>query len=123
MALAKAVARDGHHLSAHQRLVYLALVLPFLAKQEIEILLGKKEQRLKWHERMQGFGDSFSPIYQNRHTPEEVVELFRQEGFEAIEFRVPGEIRLRCPGRPRVPARVRSPAPDGAITESRPRER
>ncbi len=68
-----------------QYLVYLSLIPLFLIKQEIDVLLGKKGERLKWREKMQSLVDFFSPVYQNRHTPEEVVEWFREEGFEAIE--------------------------------------
>jgi hypothetical protein len=34
-----------------------------------------------WHEKMQNFIDTFSPVYVNRHTEEEVLGWFRESGF------------------------------------------
>jgi hypothetical protein len=68
-----------------QQFVYLSLIPAFLLKQEVELFLGRKKHRLSWREKTQALVDALSPVYQRRHTPEEVIEWFREEGFENIE--------------------------------------
>jgi ubiquinone/menaquinone biosynthesis C-methylase UbiE/uncharacterized protein YbaR (Trm112 family) len=68
-----------------QYLVYLFFIPAFLVKQFVEKRLGIRQSLLTWREKMQNLFDFFSPTYQNRHRPEEVVSWFRQEGFANAE--------------------------------------
>jgi SAM-dependent methyltransferase len=68
-----------------QRLLYLSVLPPFLLKQELDLLLGRKESRLTWREKVQDLVDFFSPVYQHRYSPEEIVEWFHEEGFDNVE--------------------------------------
>jgi len=69
-----------------QYYLYLTLMPAFLMKQKIELLAGRKQKKdaLTLREKMQALFDMFSPTYQNRHTPEEVMEWYKEEGFENI---------------------------------------
>lgn len=69
-----------------QFFLYLLLIPPFLLKQRIFSLLGRKVNLLTWREKMQGFFDSLSAVYVNRHTHEEVIEWFINEGFDNVEI-------------------------------------
>lgn len=64
-----------------QHLIYLCWIIIFLVKQKICNLFRKSKDTRTWREKMQAFVDMFSPIYQNRHTEEEVVGWFREKGF------------------------------------------
>jgi ubiquinone/menaquinone biosynthesis C-methylase UbiE len=67
-----------------QYYLYLLLMPLFLFKQKIELLIGSKTNVLTWREKMQALFDMFSPIYQNRHTHDEVIEWYSSEGFSNI---------------------------------------
>lgn len=67
-----------------QNLLYLSLMPLFLIKQGIGIARGTVKTPLTWREKMQGLVDMFSPIYQNRHRPEEVEEWYKAERFSDI---------------------------------------
>ena len=69
-----------------QYYTYLSLMPVFLIKQKIEKLAGLKKDILTWREKMQSLFDMFSPIYQNRHTYEEITEMFKKEGFTNINI-------------------------------------
>jgi SAM-dependent methyltransferase len=68
-----------------QRWLYRALVPPFLVKQRVSGMLGRRDEGLTWHEKMQQLVDFFSPVYQHRFTEEEIARWFREEGFDNIE--------------------------------------
>lgn len=74
-----------------QRAIYSSLIPAFLVKQEIEVRLGRKKNRGTGREKMQALFDFFSPIYQNRHTIEEVCGWFEEEGFTNINVRDRGD--------------------------------
>jgi ubiquinone/menaquinone biosynthesis C-methylase UbiE/uncharacterized protein YbaR (Trm112 family) len=64
-----------------QYAIYLAMIPPFIVKRMISNMFkGKKDDRT-WREKMQGFVDMFSPIYQNRHSEDEALSWFQQQGF------------------------------------------
>jgi ubiquinone/menaquinone biosynthesis C-methylase UbiE len=63
---------------------YLATMPIFLLKQKIDLLTGKKRDAMTWREKMQALFDMFSPIYQNRHTHEEVIGWFQKQGFSNV---------------------------------------
>lgn len=67
-----------------QYYMYLMLIPSFLLKQRIELLFGTKENVLNWREKMQALFDMFSPIYQNRHTTDEIIAWYSSEGFSNI---------------------------------------
>lgn len=69
-----------------QYYLYRSLIPLFLVKQKIEIMTGRKEKKdaLIWREKMQALFDMFSPAYQNRHTQEEVIRWYGEEGFADI---------------------------------------
>jgi SAM-dependent methyltransferase/uncharacterized protein YbaR (Trm112 family) len=67
-----------------QRAVYSALIPPYLLKQAVSARLGRRPERLTWHEKMQDLVDFFSPVYQHRYTVEQIGAWFREEGFENI---------------------------------------
>jgi SAM-dependent methyltransferase/uncharacterized protein YbaR (Trm112 family) len=66
---------------AAQYLIYLLLIIPFVLKRDIANLFARKKDTRTWREKMQGFVDMFSPVYQNRHTEDEAIEWFKEEGF------------------------------------------
>ena len=63
-----------------QYYVYLSVMPMFLVKRTLSNLLGPGDNRT-WREKMQALFDMFSPIYQNRHTHEEVKRWFLEERF------------------------------------------
>jgi len=65
---------------AVQYWLYLALMPGFALKRGLSNLVGKKDDR-NYREKMQAMFDMFSPIYQNRHTEEEVIGWFKAAGF------------------------------------------
>lgn len=71
-----------------QRSIFLALIPPFMIRQWLERTLGiqnpDRASDFNWREKMQGFTDLFSPIYQNRHTYEEVLEWFEERKFSNV---------------------------------------
>ena len=67
-----------------QYALYLSWIPLFLAKQSIELRMGRRSTRLTWREKMQSLFDFFSPKYQNRHEPAEVCEWYAESGFENI---------------------------------------
>jgi SAM-dependent methyltransferase len=67
--------------STLQSYLYLSWIPPFLVKQTIERVLGRRPNPLTWREKMQALFDFFSAPYQHRHEPPEVVCWFREEGF------------------------------------------
>jgi hypothetical protein len=60
-----------------------------LIKQRIDILLKRRATLLTWREKMQAWFDFFSPIYQHRHTPAEIISWYQSEGFPdaAVAYR------------------------------------
>jgi ubiquinone/menaquinone biosynthesis C-methylase UbiE/uncharacterized protein YbaR (Trm112 family) len=66
-----------------QRMIYSTWIPPYLVKRSISNLFARERDERTVRERMQDWVDMFSPLYQNRHTEEEVLEWFRAEGFEA----------------------------------------
>jgi len=67
-----------------QYYLYLSLMPLFWLKQRMNKLRGVVDDR-NWREKMQNMFDSLSPIYQNRHTEEEVVKWFKGHQFSKVE--------------------------------------
>jgi ubiquinone/menaquinone biosynthesis C-methylase UbiE len=67
-----------------QNFILYCLVPPFLIKQELEVRAGIKKGRAKWKEKLIDLHDNFSPRYNHRHTPEEVIEWFKEIRFTNI---------------------------------------
>jgi len=61
--------------------IYLTMIVPFVIKREISNLFAKKKDDRTWREKMQGFVDMFSPVYQNRHDESEVLKWYNELGF------------------------------------------
>jgi len=70
-----------------QHLIYLVMIAPFVIKRDISNLFKKKKDTRTWREKMQAFVDMFSPVYQNRHSEEEVLSWLREAGF--INYTIP----------------------------------
>jgi ubiquinone/menaquinone biosynthesis C-methylase UbiE len=72
-----------------QYALYLSWLPAFLIKQRIDILLKRRATLLTWREKMQAWFDFFSPIYQHRHTPAEIISWYQSEGFPdaAVAYR------------------------------------
>jgi ubiquinone/menaquinone biosynthesis C-methylase UbiE/uncharacterized protein YbaR (Trm112 family) len=68
-----------------QYALYLSMMPAFLAKQWLKEMLGVQTDRRTWREKMQALFDFFSPVYQNRHTPEEVMRWYAEQGFAEVE--------------------------------------
>ena len=68
-----------------QELLYGALSLSFLAKQRLELALGRRTDLLARREKMQALVDQFSPRYAWRHSEVEVRGSFEEAGFRNIE--------------------------------------
>jgi ubiquinone/menaquinone biosynthesis C-methylase UbiE len=70
-----------------QYYLYLSWIPAFLAKQFVEGLLGRSRRPnpLTWREKMQAFFDFYSPAYQHRFEPSEVMTWYQQEGFSNAE--------------------------------------
>ena len=64
-----------------QYLIYMAWSFLFLIKKGIRNLFQETKDDRTWREKMQDFVDMFSPIYQHRHTEEEVIGWFKELGF------------------------------------------
>jgi ubiquinone/menaquinone biosynthesis C-methylase UbiE len=63
-----------------QYAIYLTMIPPFVIRRTISnIFRGKKDDRT-WREKMQGFVDMFSPIYQNRHSEDEPLSWLQEQG-------------------------------------------
>ncbi|MFZ2446290.1 MAG: methyltransferase domain-containing protein [Syntrophobacteraceae bacterium] len=69
-----------------QYYIFLSFIPGFLLKQQIEYLSGNRPDKLKVREKLQSLFDFYSPVYQNRHTFEEVVGWFEKEGFNDIKI-------------------------------------
>lgn len=71
-----------------QRGLYWSWIPFFLVKQECDILTGRLERanRRTAKEKMQALFDAFSPIFQHKHTYEEVEQWYQDEGF--INFKI-----------------------------------
>jgi ubiquinone/menaquinone biosynthesis C-methylase UbiE len=69
-----------------QYYLYLLLMPAFFVKQKLDIYSGVKKSTINIYEKMQALFDMFSPIYQNRHTFEEVVDWFKEEGFTKVKI-------------------------------------
>ena len=70
-----------------QYYLYLSFISLFLVKQKIESLIGhRKYAYVTWREKMQNLFDSFSPIYVNRHKPEEIIDWYQKEGFSNVQL-------------------------------------
>lgn len=88
-----------------QRLIYLMMILPFVVKRDVGNLFRKKKDDRTWREKMQAFVDMFSPVYQNRHSEEEALSWFTEEGFvncvipyqEEYGFSARGDKSIRSP--------------------------
>lgn len=80
-----------------QYYLYLSWIPAFLVKQSIERLLGRRPNPLAWREKMQAFVDHFSPTYQHRFEPSEVISWYQQEGFSNAEvaYREPDGFAVR----------------------------
>lgn len=65
-----------------QYYVYLSLIPPFLAKQFVEKLRGRRPSPLTWREKMQSFFDFLSPVYEHRFESPEVIGWYQEEGFK-----------------------------------------
>jgi ubiquinone/menaquinone biosynthesis C-methylase UbiE/uncharacterized protein YbaR (Trm112 family) len=61
--------------------IYLIMIIPFIIKRNISNLFRKTKDDRTWREKMQGFIDMFSPVYQNRHSEDEALSWFKEEGF------------------------------------------
>lgn len=61
--------------------VYLTMIPVFLLKRAIFNLFTKEKDNQTWREKMQAFIDMYSPVYQNRHTEEEILSWYRADGF------------------------------------------
>ena len=68
-----------------QEFLYNALSVPFLAKQRVESVLGRKTDLITRREKMQGLVDQFSPRYAWRHSEAEARGWFEEAGFSDIE--------------------------------------
>jgi ubiquinone/menaquinone biosynthesis C-methylase UbiE/uncharacterized protein YbaR (Trm112 family) len=85
-----------------QYYLYLSWIPPFLVKQFVERLLGRRTNQRTWREKMQAFFDFFSPTYQHRFEPRQIIAWYEQERFsiaevaycEAEGFAVRGDARL-----------------------------
>jgi SAM-dependent methyltransferase/uncharacterized protein YbaR (Trm112 family) len=83
-----------------QYAIYLTAIVPFVIKRDVTNLLKHKKEDQTWREKMQAFVDMFSPVYQNRHTEEEVLSWYEAEGFvncciayqEAYGFSARGDV-------------------------------
>lgn len=64
-----------------QYVIYLAWTVLFVIKQKIFNLFRETKDERTWREKMQDFVDMFSPIYQHRHTEEEVLAWYKELGF------------------------------------------
>jgi ubiquinone/menaquinone biosynthesis C-methylase UbiE/uncharacterized protein YbaR (Trm112 family) len=64
--------------------LFLSTIPLFLAKQSVELRLGRRSTRLTWREKMQALFDFFSPKYQHRHEPAEVRQWYAETGFENV---------------------------------------
>jgi len=69
-----------------QYFLYLLWTGAFLLKRRVSNLLTKTRDDRTWRERMQGFVDMFSPVYQHRHSEEEVLNWYKEIGFTCIEI-------------------------------------
>jgi ubiquinone/menaquinone biosynthesis C-methylase UbiE len=67
-----------------QEMLYLCLLVPFFLKRSLVKLFRIGSENRTWREKMQNYVDTFSPTYVNRHREEEVLEWYRQNGFERI---------------------------------------
>jgi ubiquinone/menaquinone biosynthesis C-methylase UbiE/uncharacterized protein YbaR (Trm112 family) len=61
-----------------QEAAYVCLALPFVMKRMIGNLVRKTNDTRTWREKMQNLIDTFSPVYANRHTEEEVIGWYRE---------------------------------------------
>lgn len=61
-----------------QQALFLAAIPPFVVKRSIERLVGRNQASLTWREKMQGFTDMFSPVFQHRFDEEEIARWFRE---------------------------------------------
>jgi ubiquinone/menaquinone biosynthesis C-methylase UbiE/uncharacterized protein YbaR (Trm112 family) len=69
-----------------QYMIYLTWTVLFVIKQKIfNIFVVTKDDRT-WQEKMQDFIDMFSPIYQHRHTEEEVLAWYEELGFMNVDL-------------------------------------
>ena len=68
-----------------QYLLYLSWIVPFQAKQVVEKLLQRGASRRTWREKMQAFFDFYSPAYQHRFEPREILAWYKQEGFSTAQ--------------------------------------
>lgn len=83
-----------------QYAVYLTMIIPFVIKRDICNLFRQKKDDRTWREKMQGFVDMFSPVYQNRHDESEVLRWHKEMGFvnetipyqEAYGFSARGDV-------------------------------
>ena len=64
-----------------QYAIYLTMIVPYVVKREFVNLFREKKDDRTWRERAQGFVDMFSPIYQNRHSEEEILSWYEQDKF------------------------------------------
>jgi ubiquinone/menaquinone biosynthesis C-methylase UbiE/uncharacterized protein YbaR (Trm112 family) len=64
-----------------QYAIYLTMIVPFIIEREVCNLLRKKKDDRTWREKMQAFVDMFSPVYQNRHSEDETLRWFSEDGF------------------------------------------
>jgi ubiquinone/menaquinone biosynthesis C-methylase UbiE/uncharacterized protein YbaR (Trm112 family) len=65
-----------------QYFIYRIMAVVFVIKRNIFNLFKKQKDNRTWREKMQAFVDMFSPIYQNRHSEEEALAWYKEEGFE-----------------------------------------
>lgn len=68
--------------------LYLSLMPLFVVQQKLRNLFRSPKDTSTWREKMQALVDFFSPVYQNRHTEEEVLGWFNSRSFvqEAISY-------------------------------------
>lgn len=64
--------------------IYVVMVIPYVIKRTIMNLFSARKDDRTWREKMQGFVDMFSPLYQNRHTEEEAIGWYREAGFTNV---------------------------------------
>ena len=64
-----------------QEVLYRGLVIPFVIRRMLSQLVKKPADDRTWHEKMQNLIDTFSPVHVNRHTEEEVLSWFGENGF------------------------------------------
>jgi ubiquinone/menaquinone biosynthesis C-methylase UbiE len=95
-----------------QYLTYLTWTVLFIIKQKIFNLFRVTKDDRTWREKMQDFVDMFSPIYQHRHTEQEVLAWYKELGFLNVDISYQEEYGFGARGDKRILANEMTPDPE-----------